>query len=64
MCEDIHMEGFSSLEGVQEWSLVLKDIPGRIFSENPLKQYTKCVQLYTERALTVVTDKLFAFTAI
>ncbi|KAF2123916.1 HET-domain-containing protein [Dothidotthia symphoricarpi CBS 119687] len=64
MCEDIHMESNSSYGGANGWSLELKDVPGRLFSENPLRQYTKSVQLYTERRLSFVYDKLPAFSAI
>ena len=58
------MEGISFLNGAQGWSLEQKDSPVRLFSENPLRQYTKSVQLYTERNLSFSEDKLNAFSAI
>jgi hypothetical protein len=61
MCEDITMEHGARLE---EWSLETKDALGRLFLGNPVRQYTKCVQLYTQRKLSVSGDKLVAFSAI
>jgi hypothetical protein len=61
MCEDITMEHDALLE---EWSLETKDALGRLFLGNPVRQYTKCVQLYTLRNLTFAQDKLIAFSAI
>lgn len=64
MCEDIFMEVDPSLMEAQAWSLEMKDAVGRLFSENPLRQYTKCIQLYTQRKLTFPGDKLPAFSAV
>jgi len=64
MCEDIHMEKDSVAGGQQSWSLEMRDALGRLFSENPLRQYTKCVQLFTRRHMTKRSDKLPAFHAI
>ena len=61
MCEDITMEHDALLE---EWSLETKDALGRLFLGNPVRQYTKCVQLYTQRKLSYSVDKLAAFSAI
>ncbi len=57
-----HLSSFSG--GAQGWSLMLKELPGRIFADNPLRQYTKFVELYTKRDLTYTRDKLPAFSAI
>ena len=61
MCEDITMEHDALLE---EWSLETKDALGRLLLGNPVRQYTKCVQLYTQRKVTFPQDKLIAFSAI
>ncbi|KAF3003587.1 hypothetical protein E8E13_006800 [Curvularia kusanoi] len=61
MCEDITMEHDALLE---EWSLETRDALGRLFLENPIRQYTKYVQLYTQRTLTFSRDRLPAFSAI
>ena len=64
MCEDIHMEENSMAGEQQTWSLEMRDALGRLSSENPLRQYTKCVQHFTRRHLTKHSDKLPAFSAI
>lgn len=69
-CEDIDMEQAQSWESGKAWSIELKDVPGRLYvpdrtvSGNPLRYYTECVKLYTERYLTVPQDKIAAFSAI
>lgn len=60
--EDIHME--SMLSHGLGWSLDQKEVPGRLFQENPIRQYTKCVQLFTQRQLSFDADILPAFSAI
>ena len=60
MCEDITMEKDALLE---EWSLETKGALGRLFLEKPIRQYTKCLQLYTQRKLTYSQDRLVAFSA-
>ncbi|KAH7089022.1 heterokaryon incompatibility protein-domain-containing protein [Paraphoma chrysanthemicola] len=64
MREDIHMESTTSNDYDSGWSLELKDVPGRLFSENPVRQYTKCTELFTERKMAYDNDKLKAFSAI
>ncbi|KAH7068888.1 hypothetical protein BKA63DRAFT_97450 [Paraphoma chrysanthemicola] len=64
MREDIHMESTTSTEYDSGGSLELKDVPGRLFSENPVRQYTKCTELFTERKMAYDKDKLKAFSAI
>lgn len=64
MCEDIRMEDDASSNEFQTWSLETKDALGRRLSENSVHQYTKCVQLYVKRLLTISEDKLPAFSAI
>ncbi|KAJ8111190.1 hypothetical protein OPT61_g6156 [Boeremia exigua] len=64
MCEDIQLEDDAPPHESQVWSLEAKDALGRLFLENPVRQYSKCVQLYTKRLLTFSHDKLPAFSAI
>lgn len=61
MSEDVHSECFSDN---LTWYLDFKDAPLRIFQDNPLRQYSTFVKLYTKRILTFRQDTLPAFSAI
>jgi hypothetical protein len=64
MCEDIHLEDTASQSGVLRWSLELKDAPMHIFTENPLRQYTTCVKMFSGRKLSYEGDVMNAFRGI
>lgn len=46
------------------WTLDVIRSPLNLFSENPLRRYSKSVELYSGRSLTFVTDRSIAFEGI
>ncbi|THV50599.1 hypothetical protein BGAL_0144g00230 [Botrytis galanthina] len=46
------------------WTLDIVGSPLKLWNEQPLRQYSDCVQMYSGRKLTFVTDKIIAFTGL
>ncbi|KAF7938472.1 uncharacterized protein EAE98_000810 [Botrytis deweyae] len=46
------------------WTLDIVGSPLKLWNDQPLRRYSDCVQIYSGRRLTFVTDKMIAFTGL